>query len=192
MRGFNALTNAMRQHAMLADNDKSQPRIGTISSYDQSTHAVKVMIQPEGVESNWMPLGAIGIGNGWGVLVGPQLGDQVAVVFEHGDFESGAVVARIFSTAQAAPAVPPGEIWAVHQSGSSLKLIASGDVDINSVANFNITTAANCSIAVSGDADVTVTGNASYTAAMHHFVGPVLMDNSLTVTQLTAMNGGTG
>ena len=59
-----------------------------------------------------MPLGAIGIGNGWGVAVGPQIGDQVLVVFEGGDFSSGTIVARVFSVAQQAPAVPSGEIWA--------------------------------------------------------------------------------
>jgi phage baseplate assembly protein gpV len=182
MRGINALTNVMRQQAQMAGNDSSLSRIGTISSYDAASHAVKVLIQPEGTESNWMPLGAIGIGNGWGVAIGPQLGDQVHVLFEHGDFEAGTIVARVFSTVQAAPPVPSGEIWALHESGSFAKLVNSGDVDINA--------AANCNITVTGNANVNVSGNAHYTASNHTFTGPVQMQDTLTVAQLTSMNGG--
>ncbi|AJG19079.1 Phage-related baseplate assembly protein [Cupriavidus basilensis] len=128
----------------MATNDVSQPRLATISSYDASSHAVKVTLEPRdpGVpptESNWMPLGAIGIGNGWGVAVGPQIGDQVLVVFEYGDFSSGTIVSRIFSVAQQAIAVPSGEIWAVHETGSFVKLVTNGDVDINAAGKITVT-----------------------------------------------------
>ena len=93
MRGMSQLANAVRQQARMSGSDVTTPRIATISSYDLGNHAVKVTVQPidpeVGItESNWMPLGAIGIGNGWGVAVGPQIGDQVLVVFENGDFRS--------------------------------------------------------------------------------------------------------
>lgn len=156
MRQIHQINNAVRQMAQAAMGEYSWPQLATISSYDAGNHSAKVMLQPSNQESNWMPLGAIGIGNGWGVAVGPQIGDQVLVVFEHGDFSSGTIVARVFSTQQQPPAVPSGEIWALHSSGSSVKLVSSGDVDVNAAGNLNVT--------VSGNASITAQGNASVSA----------------------------
>src|ERR1700761_2299332 len=95
------LANAIRQQARTSQNDYALPRHATISSYDASSHAVKVIVQPVDPEigeqeSNWMPLGAICIGNGWGVGVEPQIGDQVMVVYENGYFSSGSIVGLYF------------------------------------------------------------------------------------------------
>lgn len=168
MRGMDALANAIRQQARMSQNDYALPRLATISSYDASNHAVKVILQPVDPEigqqeSNWMPLGAIGIGNGWGVAVGPQIGDQVMVVYENGDFSSGSIVGRYFSVAQQAPAVPSGEIWAVHSTGSFIKMVTNGDVNVKTAGNLNATVAGNMSANVTGNASTTAT-NASVTA----------------------------
>jgi phage baseplate assembly protein gpV len=167
-RGMHALANAIRQQAMMASNDMAWPRFATISSYDAGGHAVKVTVQPTDpgttpTESNWMPLGAIGIGNGWGVAVGPAIGDQVLVVFEHGDFSSGTIVARIFSTQQQAPAVPSGEIWALHKTGSFVKLVTNGDIDVSTAGNLNANVAGNMAATVAGNSTTTA-ANASITA----------------------------
>jgi phage baseplate assembly protein gpV len=164
------LSNAIRQQARMSQNEFSLPQFATISSYDQSNHAVKVILQPVDPEvgeeeSNWMPLGAIGIGNGWGVAVGPQIGDQVLVIYEGGDFSSGTIVARVFSVAQQAISVPPGEIWAAHQSGSFIKLVTSGDIDVSTAGNLNATVAGNMTSTVTGNANVTATGSATIKAA---------------------------
>jgi phage baseplate assembly protein gpV len=164
------LANAIRQQARASQNEFTTPRLATISSYDASNHAVKVIDQPVDpevgeIESNWMPLGAIGIGNGWGVAVGPQINDQVLVVYENGDFSSGTIVARIFSVEQQAIPVPPGEIWAIHQTTSSLKFLTNGDVDINAAGNLNATVAGNMAANVTGNMTSAVTGDATTTAA---------------------------
>ena len=169
MRGMSQLANAVRQQASAGRSGESWPMHAVISSYDSSNHAVKVTVEPTDpgdapTESNWMPLGAIGIGNGWGVAVGPQIGDQVMVVFEHGDFSSGTIVSRIFSVAQKAPAVPSGEIWAVHSTGSFIKMVTSGDVDVSTAGNLNATVAGNMAATVTGNMTSAVSGNASVTA----------------------------
>lgn len=175
-----ALANAVRQQARMSQSEYALPQFATISSYDPDSHAVKVVLQPVDpevgeVESNWMPLGTIGVGNGWGFAVGPEIGDQVKVVFEGGDFSSGTIVARIFSVEQQAIPVPPGEIWAVHKTSSYLKFLTNGDVDVN--------TAGNLSATVAGSLTADVTGTASYTAAAHQFIGPVTMSETLAVAQ---------
>jgi phage baseplate assembly protein gpV len=169
----------MRQQAQMVGNDQSLPRVGTISSYDQTTHAVKVLIQPEGVESNWMPLGAIGIGNGWGIAVGPQIGDQVLVVFEHGDFESGVIVARLFSVDQAAPPVPSGEIWAVHQSGSFLKFHNDGKVELNTASDLTATVGGNLTATVHGNVECDAQGSITHKGGGQGSAGGVVQKDCL-------------
>lgn len=153
------LANMMRQQAEAVNSRKPKTRMAVVSSYNQATHAVKVTYQPEGVESAWMPLGAIAVGNGFGIASGPNLGDQVVVEFSDGDYAAPKVVARLFSTLAQPPAVPAGEHWIVHQSGSLIKLHNDGSIEI------------------------TATAGITYTATQHHFVGPVQMDNTLNTTQ---------
>ena len=165
------LANAIRQQARASQSEFTTPRLATISSYDASNHAVKVIVQPVDPElgeqeSNWMPLGAIGIGNGWGVAVGPQINDQVLVVYENGDFSSGTIVARVFSVAQEAIAVPSGEIWMVHESTSLLKFHNDGTVALTAASTM------------------------TYTATEHHFIGPVQMDDTLNVTETISGEAG--
>jgi len=163
MSDYARFANQMRAQAFAANSASSEPRHAKISSYDPDTHAVKVMVQPEDIESGWMPLGAIGVGNGFGVAIGPNIGDQVKVVFANGDFEAGTIVARIFDSTNPAPAVPSGEIWMIQKSGSYLKFLSNGDVQM----------------LVNGNYTETVTGTAMRTAAVHQIVGPVTTDKTI-------------
>jgi uncharacterized protein involved in type VI secretion and phage assembly len=147
------LTNALRLHQ---GDGSSAPRKGTISGYDPSSHSVKVTVQPEGFDTGWIQLSALGVGNGWGVLTGPQLGDEVAVSFDGGDLNLGHVTGRYFSDVAPPPAVPSGETWVVHKSGSLLKFHNDGTVEIKAA------------------------GGMSYTATAHQFHGPITTDNSIT------------
>ncbi|MDY7559974.1 phage baseplate assembly protein V [Pseudomonas sp. CCC3.2] len=150
------LTNALRQHQ---SDGSTHPRKGTISGYDPSSHSVKVTVQPEGFDTGWIQLSALGVGNGWGVVTGPQLGDQVSLSFDGGDLNLGHVTGRYFSDASPPPAVPSGETWIVHSSGSLLKFRNDGTVSLHSGVALN------------------------YDAPQHNFTGgPISMDHALTVT----------
>ncbi len=146
----------MRQHARAAMDHLSWPGVYLITAYDgKGCVKVNVQIDPTQptIESNWMPLGCIGVGNGWGIAVGPQIGDQVLCVFEGGDFSSGVVVARLFSTQAQPMPVPAGEIWNVHSSGSSLKFTNDGKVTLVPEAGFFVTgnTTLNGTLTVNGN-----------------------------------------
>ncbi len=138
---------------------KPKTRMAKVSAYNPATYAVKVLYQPEEVESAWMPLGTIGVGNDFGVVVGPSTGDQVEVEFTDGDYGAPKATARFFSTEAPPPPVPSGEIWVVHKSGSLLKFHNDGTVELVAAST------------------------ATYTATEHHFIGPVQMDNTLNVTE---------
>lgn len=148
------LTNALRQHQ---GDGSSYPRKGTITGYD-GNYSVKVMIQPDGFETGWIQLDALGVGNGWGVAVGPQIGDEVSVSFDSGDMNLGHVTARHFNDVSVPMAVPSGETWIVHQSGSLLKFHDDGTVEIKAAAGM------------------------TYTATLHQFRGPISVDSNVTVT----------
>lgn len=148
MSGHQQLAEAMRRMGQTPGYAYSLPRQATISSYDPNAYAVKVMLQPENIESNWMPLGALAVGNGWGIVAAPQIGDQVQVVFAEGDFHSGVVVARVFSTQAAPPVVQAGEMLLRHSSGSFIRFNADGS--ISSSGTWNHTGTLNASVDVIG------------------------------------------
>ncbi|WP_448120089.1 phage baseplate assembly protein V [Pseudomonas veronii] len=153
--------NASRQR--LSD-DGTGSRTGTITGYDPANGVVKVAIQPEGRETNWIKLDCPGVGNGWGVQIGPQLGDEVTVSFDSSDPNLGKVTARHTNSLNLPMPVPSGEIWMVHQSGSLLKFKSDGTVTLHSSVSI------------------------SYDAPAHHFTGgPVTMDHTLTVTDSTGV-----
>ena len=97
------------------------------TSYDPKKHAVKGMLMPHNVESDWIPIGALHIGNGFGVLVGANCGskekldgDQFDVEFERGDPHNPIAKHRVFSVADQPPEVQSGEMLLMHQSGNKL------------------------------------------------------------------------
>lgn len=158
---IDSLLNASRQR--LSD-DGTGSRTGTITGYDPANGVVKVAIQPEGRETNWIKLDCPGVGNGWGVQIGPQLGDEVTVSFDSSDPNLGKVTARHTNSLNLPMPVPSGEIWMVHQSGSLLKFKSDGTVTLHSSVSI------------------------SYDAPAHHFTGgPVTMDHTLTVTDSTGV-----
>jgi len=161
--------NAARQR--LGD-DGTGPRTGTITGYDPVNGVVKVAIQPEGRETNWIKLDCPGVGNGWGVQVGPQIGDEVTVSFDSSDPNLGKVTARHTNSLNLPMPVPSGEIWMVHQSGSLLKFNADGTVTLHTVG----------ALGVHSDAVI------NYDSPQHNFTGgPVTMDHTLTVTDSTGI-----
>ncbi len=152
MNGHAELAEAMKRQGAAPFNAFSFPRHAKVSSYNPKTYAVKVMLQPENVESNWMPLGTEAVGSSWGIAVGPQIGDMVVVVFPEGDFNSGVVMARLYSTQQLPPVVNSGEMVIQHSSGSFLKFNADGSITLNGAGNLNITAPA---VNITGPVNVT-------------------------------------
>ena len=122
--------NAIKQHAGALDQGASQPRFGVVTSVDPSTATAKVTLQPEGVLTGWLPVLSPWVGSGWGMCCPPSPGDQVLVIAQEGEAEHGLIIGRAFSSSQAPPAVPVGECWLVHKSGSCIKLQNDGTIQV--------------------------------------------------------------
>lgn len=187
------LMAAMRTQAAMAQNGQAAQRTGIVSSYDPNTFAVKVLLQPENVESNWLPLLSPWVGNGWGMFAPPSLGDMVDVGFADNDPDAGYAALRYFNdTARPLPVVS-GEFWLVHQTGGFLKLTNDGKVLINGQAEVDVT-APTLNITISGNANLTVGGNINSSAAQWNHTGPVHFSDNVqvdkTLTATTDVVGG--
>ncbi len=131
------LKNAMKTYASNLDQSVGQIKFGTISSVNAQNSTARVIIQPDGVLSGWLPLLSQWVGNGWGMMSPPNLGDQVIVAPQQGDIEQGIIIGRSFSNNQRPPDVPAGEFWLVHQSGSFIKLRNDGTIRIGGDLHVN-------------------------------------------------------
>jgi phage baseplate assembly protein gpV len=126
------LLNAMRLQAMLAGEGRISMRLGTVRGYDSKNHCAKVIIQPENIESGWLPIASQWVGNGWGIFAPPTDGDVVMVTCQEDDFNAGIISLRLFNDGARPLDVPSGELWLVHQSGSCLKFHNDGTVELTS------------------------------------------------------------
>lgn len=127
---MNGLFNAMRLQAQLANQSRAAVRIGTISSYNPANYAAKVLLQPEGTETGWLPIASFQVGNGWGIFSPPSIGDMVEVQFQEDSSEAGLICGRFFNDTDRPLSVPSGEFWLVNQSGSKLKFHNDGTVEL--------------------------------------------------------------
>jgi phage baseplate assembly protein gpV len=101
---------------------KYNARYGVVTSYDPEKHAAKVKIKPFDVETGWLPIQAHHVGNGWGIVVGLQIGDQVKITHNNGDFEIGEITARVHDDESKPPQVKSGEILIKHEKAGSFFL----------------------------------------------------------------------
>jgi len=145
------LLNQVRRAATEAGQANATTRHGTVSSYDPDNYAVKVLIQPEGVVTGWLPLKAVWIGNGWGFFAAPSIGDAVEVEFQEADGGVGSVGWRFFNDSERPLSVPTGELWIVHKHGQSIKLTTDGAVTLDD--------AQGAQIKLKGDGTISSAGN---------------------------------
>jgi uncharacterized protein involved in type VI secretion and phage assembly len=119
------------------------------------------MRQPEGIETGFLPLHGLAIGNAWGVLAGAQIGDQYVLGFVNGDIEVPFVAARLFSDQEKPPTVQAGEILAQHQKGSLMFFKQDGSVQ--HTANQGMTITAGQAVTINNGAPMSITGGGNLT-----------------------------
>src|ERR1700744_124827 len=110
------LSNAIKSHAASLDQTTGQIKFGTVTSVNSKNATARVLIQPDGVLSGWLPILSQWVGSGWGMMCPPNPGDQVLLVPQEGDVEQGVIVGRSFSKRQMPPSAPSGEFWLIHKS----------------------------------------------------------------------------
>ena len=123
---------SVKLHSAVHAAAAGRPRHGIITSVDPVNHAVKVMIQPDGIESGWIPDGVVAAG-GLKIACPSEVGTQVLLSAVEGDAEHPVVVARLFDTVITTPVSPatsqpvqPGEIGIFLASGVYLHVTSAG------------------------------------------------------------------
>lgn len=124
------LTASMRNEAQRVLDEVADSRIGLVTSYDPESYAIKVKIQPDGVETGWMAVASIAVGNGWGLYFPPEIGDQAVITFQEGDINSGICHGFLYNDEDKPLKVGSGEWWLVHKSKTHIKFLKNGDLDI--------------------------------------------------------------
>ena len=122
--------NAIKAQAASLDASGAQPRFGIVASVDPQRSAARVMLQPEGVLTGWLPVLSVWVGAGWGLACPPSPGDQVFVLAQEGQSDHGVIVGRAWSDQSRAVAPPVGELWLVHAKGSFVKLANDGTIQM--------------------------------------------------------------
>jgi phage baseplate assembly protein V len=142
-------SNTAKLIASNADATRGEVSFGIVTSYNPATHCAKVSIQPQEdnnpLISGWLPICTPCLGNGWGVVAPPAIGEQVVIIPDSGDTQHGIIIGSVFSQ----PSQPPkpggttntqnGEIALVHSSGAYIKLNNDGSVTIDGHAMVTIT-----------------------------------------------------
>jgi len=114
----------------LLQGSVARPRVGVIASSDYQTATAKVLLQPEGVLSGWLPVLSQWTGAGWGMVCPPSPGDQVLIIPLEGSADHGVIIGRLFSNTVRPPQVNSGELVFQHQSGSTICLLNSGAISV--------------------------------------------------------------
>lgn len=128
---MSALRAEMAQLAQMAARGLGPLRLGLVSSFDGrvGAYAVKVRIQPDDVETGWLPIATLLPGSAWGIYAAPSVGDQAIVLFQEGDGLAGICVGFLGSDEDPPPAIESGEIIiAAKDADASIKLDAEGNI----------------------------------------------------------------
>lgn len=173
-----ALQNAMRLQALRAQANTFGNRMGVVTSYDPKRYAAKVTLQPDDLQTGWLPVASCWIGKSWGFFTPPNIGDQVTVEFCDGDIGAGTIVGRIWDDNQVALAVQSGEAWLVHKSGQSIKLTNDGKLTLDDAHGATIVLDGAGNL-VSQAKQWTHTGPVEFKSAVH-FDDNVQVDKTLT------------
>lgn len=128
-------------------------KYGQISAYNPDNYTVKVMLMPTMQETGFVPLSAPWVGNNFGAVFGPAIGDSVRLDFVDGRVEATVVGGRFFNNSALPPVVQSGQAAIVDSKGSYVKLNNDGTVTINaattmtlSAVNVNIDASTQCAV----------------------------------------------
>lgn len=178
------LHNAIRGVSAAAGQGRKGTELGLVSAYDPDKYAIKVQFPPDDIETGWIPLSALMVGNGFGILAPPSIGDQIKVDFQGGAQDAGIGGMRLFNDIDVPPRVLPGEIWLLHESGAFFKLTNDGRASFSDAHGASVT--------LNGDGTITSTGTWTHTGNVA-FNGEVTANgHRIDDTHKHINSGGTG
>ena len=148
-------------------------RYGMATSWDADTHMAKVLLKPEGQESGWIPVHTMAAGDGYGHMSGIVTGDgvttgeQLEITHQEGEFEAGAITARVHSKTAKPPKVGSGEQLFMTPFKSFIKMAKDGSITFTDASGA-------ASITLDGKGGVTIKGK----TLTHTISGKIAMNGN--------------
>lgn len=131
------LIDLIRREAATAAAMRHWTGTVVVTSYDPKRHSIKGILVPHEIETGDIPIGAGGIGNGYGDLIGPKVGsaealdgDQFSVQFDAGNTNTLIATHRIFSDQDVPPQVQSGEMLRQHSTGTKVFFDKDGQATV--------------------------------------------------------------
>lgn len=115
-------------------------KYGQISAYNPDDYTVKVIVMPTMEETGFVPLSAPWVGNNFGTVFGPAIGDSVRLDFVDGRVEACLVGGRFFNNSARPPVVQSGQAAIVDSKGSYVKLNNDGTITLGAPTGITSTT----------------------------------------------------
>ena len=143
-------------------------KYGQITAYNPNDYTVKVMIMPTKDETGFIPLAAAWVGNNFGAVFGPGIGDSVRLDFMDGKVEATVVGGRFFNNSARPPIVQSGQAAIIDSQGSYVKLNNDGTMSFNAATGMYFsaqTIAMQASQTIGLTAGTEITNSAPATAA---------------------------
>jgi phage baseplate assembly protein V len=137
----NQLLNHMMQAFNRSQMNVGYAHLGIITSVDAVNYSVKVLLQPEEIETGFIPYCT----PVYGWVAPPSGGEQCLVLFERGNNNVPIGALLLYWDQSRAPGVSspgdtaPGEMLVKHSSGAHVKLTNEGKVLINSQLEIDAT-----------------------------------------------------
>jgi len=114
-------------------------RYGNVTAYNPNNYTVKVMLQPEGIETGFIPLATVWVGNNFGAVFGPNIGDSVRLDFVDGSAQAAIVGGRFYNLTALPPVVQSGQAALIDSKGSFIRLNNDGTITMNAPNGITMT-----------------------------------------------------
>ncbi len=153
-------------------NMQAKTQYGTVTAYNPNNYTVKVMLQPAGPETDFIPLTAAWAGNNLGAVFGPPIGTDCRVDFVDGVVEASIAGGRFFNSKNPPPVVQSGQGAIVDGAGSFVRLNNDGTITLGAPVGITSTTPLLKQVGnFEVDGSVTVTQNITATQNISDLAG---------------------
>lgn len=139
-------------------------RCGLVNAYDPVAYRVKVVLQPEGIETGWMPILTLMSGSSFGVYAAPSQGNEALVFGLEGDAQVLVCLGFLNNVEDVPPTIQSGEVKVIAKAGGSMAMTQDGHVTVadESGSTLVLSNDNKITLTASGgffvDADLTCTG----------------------------------
>ena len=79
----------------------------------------------EGAPRRWCSVASVAAGGDRGLFFMPEIGDEVLVAFDHGDFDHGFIIGYPWNPVQMPPSAHPGERMICSREGHTIRFVDS-------------------------------------------------------------------